>query len=281
MAKDLQAAALKAVVAEECSSDIDVVVHESIDSTNSWCLQQSRAGKSLPFACFAEEQTQGRGRRGKDWLMSRCSNIAMSVAWPFVVSYQQMQLLPLSIALAIVDTLESFGIEHVQIKWPNDVYVRDKKIAGILIETQPVKGKLEEEKHVAVVVGVGLNYDMSMLDKKMQQTLILTDINSEAESQSLEIKPERTKVASTLLQNIVVVCQNYQQASKYSLEKFRAQYDYCKEKNVEVILDNDDVLSGLAQGVNDNAELLVLIDGQQRAFNSAEVSVKAAKEAGA
>ena len=281
MAKDLQAAALKAVVAEECSSDIDVVVHESIDSTSSWCLQQSRAGKGLPFACFAEEQTQGRGRRGKDWLMSRCSNIAMSVAWPFVVSYQQMQLLPLSIALAIVDTLESFGIEHVQIKWPNDVYVRDKKIAGILIETQPVKSKLKEDKHVAVVVGVGLNYDMSMLDKKMQQTLILTDISSEAESQSLEIKPERTKVAATLLQNIVVVCQNYQQASKYSLEKFRAQYDYCKEKNVEVILDNDDVLSGLAQGVNDNAELLVLIDGQQRAFNSAEVSVQTAKETGA
>ncbi len=205
----------------------------------------------------------------------------MSVAWPFVVSYQQMQLLPLSIALAIVDTLESYGIEHVQIKWPNDVYVRDKKIAGILIETQPVKSKLKEDKHVAVVVGVGLNYDMSMLDKKMQQTLILTDISSEAESQSLEIKPERTKVAATLLQNIVVVCQNYQQASKYSLEKFRAQYDYCKEKNVEVILDNDDVLSGLAQGVNDNAELLVLIDGQQRAFNSAEVSVQTAKETGA
>lgn len=279
MAKYLQASVLKAAVAEDCGLNVDVVVHESIDSTNSWCLQQSKAGKSLPFVCFAEEQTQGRGRRGKDWLMSACSNIAMSVAWPFTVSYQQLHLLPLSVALAIAETLESCGMEHVQIKWPNDVFVRDKKIAGILIETQPVKSGSGEENCVAVVIGVGLNYDMSMLDeslldKIMQQRLVLTDISSEAESQLLEIKPERVVVASTLLQNVVAVCQDFQHASKNSLEKFRTRYDYCKEKNVEVILDNKDVLSGLAQGINDSAELLVLIDGQQQVFNSAEVSVK-------
>jgi BirA family biotin operon repressor/biotin-[acetyl-CoA-carboxylase] ligase len=279
MAKYLQADLLKAVIAEECSLNIDVVIHESIDSTSSWCLLQSKAGKNLPFVCFAEEQSQGRGRRGKDWLMTVCSNIAMSVAWPFTVSYQQLHLLPLSVAMAIAETLESFGMQHVQIKWPNDVYVRGKKIAGILIETQPMKSEPEQENRVAVVIGVGLNYDMSvpgkpLQDKITQQTLVLTDISSEAESQLLEMLPERAEVASVLLKNTVALCQDFQHVAKQNLEKFRTRYDYCKEKNVEVILDNKDVLSGLAQGINDSAELLVLIDGQQQVFNSAEVSVK-------
>lgn len=279
MAKYLQANLLKAVVAEECSLNIDVVIHESIDSTSSWCLLQSKAGKNLPFVCFAEEQSQGRGRRGKDWLMTVSSNIAMSVAWPFTVSYQQLHLLPLSVAMAIAETLESFGVQHVQIKWPNDVYVRGKKIAGILIETQPVESGPEEENRVAVVIGVGLNYDMSMpgkplQDKITQQTLVLTDISSEVESQLLEILPERAEVASALLKNTVALCQDFQHVAIQNLEKFRTRYDYCKEKNVEVILDNKDVLSGLAQGINDSAELLVLIDGQQQVFRSAEVSVK-------
>lgn len=275
MLEGLQADILKAAMVENSHVDIGVVVHEVIDSTSSWCLRQSKAGKSLPFACFAEQQTQGRGRRGKEWLMPACSNIALSIAWPFTLSYQQLHLLPLSVAIAIAELLEDFGIKHVQIKWPNDIYVRHKKIAGILIETQPVKSEQEGGRRVAVVIGIGLNYDMSGLDKKIQKALMPTDISYEAESQSLESKPERVKVASLLLQNIVDVCQNYQQVSKRCLNKFSEHYDYCKDKNVEVILDNEDILTGVAQGVNENAELLVLIDGQQHTFNSAEVSVRA------
>jgi BirA family biotin operon repressor/biotin-[acetyl-CoA-carboxylase] ligase len=281
MAKDLLADGVSTIIAEVpvVDADIDVVTLESVDSTNSWCLRRCEAGRALPFICFAQEQTSARGRRGKQWVMTARSDIAMSVAWPFTVSYQQLHLLPLSVAMAIAETLESFGMQHVQIKWPNDVYVRGKKIAGILIETQPVKSEPEEENRVAVVIGVGMNYDMSVLgkplqDKITQQTLVLTDISSEAESQLLEMLPERAEVASVLLKNTVALCQDFQHVAKQNLEKFSTRYDYCKEKNVEVILDNKDVLSGLAQGINDSAELLVLIDGQQQVFNSAEVSVK-------
>lgn len=69
--------------------------------------------------------------------------------------------------------------------------------------------------------------------------------------------------------------QGYLSEPERYLERFRTRYDYCNEKSVDVVLDNQQVLSGVAQGVNDNAELLVLIDGEQRVFNSAEVSVKA------
>ena len=290
MTEYLQADVLTAVVAKKNNVDMEVVVHESIDSTNSWCLQQCRSGKTLPFACFAENQTLGRGRRGKQWMMSAQSDIAMSLSWPFVLSHQQLHLLPLSIALAIVETLENLNLQHVQIKWPNDVYVQGKKIAGILIETQPVKehSSVEEvnkkqsmaEEKIAVVIGVGLNYDTSSLVSSLQDDQYrllaeLTDIEGEIKQQAIKQKTDRGMVASTLLQYVVAVCQSFQQDSDCFLEKFRTRYDFCKNKMVEVTLDNNETVSGIALGVNNGAELMVLVDGKERTFNSAEVSVKA------
>lgn len=278
--KQLQAELLEAAVAEISDLALDVVVHESIDSTNNWSLQQYKSGKVLPFACFAEEQTAGRGRRGKQWAMSAYTNIAMTLAWPFASSYQQLSLLPLSIAIAIAETLECLKLRQVQIKWPNDVYVQGKKIAGILVETQPIKvsqttSSCDETKHMAVMIGVGLNYDMSALRFDASQPVPdFTDICGQLQSQLIEVKPDRTDVASTLLQRVVDVCQNFECDSRRYLEKFRARYDFCKNKNVEIILDDQRVLTGIAQGVSDDAELLVLIEGRQQAFNSAEVSVK-------
>ena len=163
----------------------------------------------------------------------------------------------------------------MQIKWPNDVYVRGKKIAGILIETQPLKNGPKAERHVAAVIGVGVNYDMSALHNS--ELPAFTDIVDEVEMQATGYKPDRTVVASTLLKCIVDVCQNFQENSQQYLEKYRTQYDYCKAKDVEIILDNREVLSGIAQGVNEQAELVVMIDGEKRVFNSAEVSVRTAK----
>jgi len=285
MVEHLQADVLKANISETFNLELDVVVHTSIDSTSNWALQQCRAGKVLPFVCFAENQTSGKGRRGKQWLMSAYSNIAMSLSWPYVLSGQQLQLLPLTVALAVAKTLENLNLEHVQIKWPNDVYVRGKKIAGILIETRPIKQKLsdggsEDSSQTAVVIGVGLNYDMSSSgtitgSEGTQMLPDLTDIKHEIAGQEVEPQPGRKSVASLLLQNVVSACRGFQQDSVQNLEEFRTRYDYCKNKTVEIFPDNQDALTGVAQGVNDSAELLVLVDGKMRVFNSAEVSVKA------
>ena len=286
MTKDLRADRVSANIANESVAGIamDVTELETVDSTNSWCLRRCETGKALPFVCFAQEQTSGRGRRGKQWHMAACSNIAMSVAWPFATSDRSLPLLPLSIALAIAETLEALNLKQVQIKWPNDVYVKGVKIAGILIETQPVKNRQNnnDEKQLAVVIGIGLNYDMSLFDrtplnKLPDDSLMFTDICEQVISQEVPVKPTQGYVASLLQKKVVAVCQNYPRNLKQDLNKFRARYDYCKNKNVEIILDNKEALSGVAQGVNDRAELLVLIGGEQRIFNSAEVSVKPAE----
>lgn len=284
MLEQLQTKRLQAAVDEMSDVSMEVIVHESIDSTNNWSLQQCKSGKTLPFVCFAEAQVSGKGRRGKQWSMSAYSNVAMSLAWPFALWHHQLHLLPISIAIAIAETLENLNLQHVQIKWPNDIYVQGKKIAGILIETQSLKdghdiANLSDEKRMAVIIGIGLNYDMSAFKPdELALPPVFTDICDALASQSIERKPDRTYVALTLLQRVVAVCQNFQQDPKRYLETFRTRYDFCKNKNVEVILDNEQVQSGIAQGVSDDAELLVLVDGVQHVFNSAEVSVKSGPE---
>ncbi len=291
----LRGSGLEAVVEKKLGMKLDVIVHKSLDSTNSWSLRESKAGQVLPFACFAEQQTSGRGRRGKCWHMSANNNIAMSLAWPFMLSTQSLNLLPLSIALAIVEVLESLGLKQVQIKWPNDVYVQGKKIAGVLIETQAVKrtqvSDCDAAEYTAVVIGVGLNYQMHKAGQVMMdqaddnEVLVLTDIcqqlvrqklaQQKLARQKIAEKATRNGVASALLCGVINVCRNFSEESRGNLAKFRNSYDFCKQKKVKLILDDKEVLTGIAQGVSEQAELLVLIAGELRAFNSAEVSVQA------
>lgn len=281
----LRSDVLEKAVAETCGLKMALTVHKSIDSTNSWAMQQCKQDKAMPFACFAESQTMGKGRRGKCWYMPANSNIAMTVCWPFERSGLQLHLLPISIALAIVETLEGLNIGEVQIKWPNDVYVQEKKIAGILIEAQAIRGRLMDEKSInnsclkkdqlAVVIGVGLNFDMSTLNLGDAGILpAFTDIESEMVKQRVEHKVNREEVASALLQNVVSTCQYFQQNAEKNLQQFYARYDYCKDKVVDIRFDNGDILSGIARGVNENAELMVEINGKSRVFNSVDVSVK-------
>jgi len=279
----LQAEALKVLVASKMDLDLDVVVLQTIDSTNSWGLQQTKLGRVLPFVCFAEEQTSGKGRRGKHWHMPANSNVAMSLVWSFDCLFESQHLLPLAIAMALVDALEDLGLKQVQIKWPNDVYVQGKKIAGILIETRPIKNDSVtaatiDSKAVAVVIGLGLNFQMQQYEPVPgEEPLVFTDVCEQARLQNIVVQPDRNVIASAVLCNMISVCQHFEKVAYESLQRFRSNYDFCRQKKVDIVLDNNDVLSGVAQGVSDNAELLVLVEGEQLAFNSAEVSVRAGK----
>ena len=286
MVEVLRAAEIQAVVDEKNKIALDVSVHQCIDSTNSWSMAQSKQGRVLPFACFAEQQEQGRGRRGKQWLMKPHANIAMSVSWPFT-SVKSLSLLPLSVAIAITQVLEDFGLQQVQVKWPNDVYVQGAKIAGILIETTPVSVESEEASSLAVVIGIGLNFDMdekvlAQIKSQNQSSAEVTDIRRQFEAQRISMQPTREQVAAGLLSRVLQLCQDFERQAVSSLEHFRADYDFCMDKSIDLILDTDERLSGVGCGVSDSAELIVRLDGSDeiRHFSSAEVSVRAGMKAG-
>jgi len=266
---NLRAQAIEQYIRDTTGIELPVTVHAEVASTNDWAIDHCRGGGAAPFACFARSQTQGRGRRGKSWLMMPDASIAMSLCWVFD-SAVDANLLPLTIAMSIVRTLESAGLDRVAIKWPNDVFAADRKIAGILIDAIPRKQKHQK----AYIIGVGVNYDMSGMEQELSG-IPYTDICRETGTDDRPGDcPEMQTLAQQLLGNIMADCQRYATSSQQALASFRDDYDYCHMKQLEIRLDDGRCLSGESHGVNDKAELCVKVDDEIIHINSAEVSIR-------
>jgi len=259
-------------------SAIDIVVLERVFSTNDWAMQQCRQGRQLPFVCFAEQQTAGRGRRGKRWLGGRAANIMMTLVWPFALEHTTMQWLPLMFAMAVVRALETLGMDDIQVKWPNDVLVENKKIAGILLETSALaNGKR------AIVTGIGLNYDISALRNAipaaaMPVTDVCTMQNKHVHHRDVrlaKVVSSRNEVAAVLLESCINFCKNFPANRVAVRDEFLKQHDYCRGKLLDIMLADGTKLTGTGAGLDEQAALVVQIDHQQRVFHSAEVSVRA------
>ncbi|MDE7334766.1 MAG: biotin--[acetyl-CoA-carboxylase] ligase [Muribaculaceae bacterium] len=122
---------------------------DSCASTNSAIDRNAPHG----FALMAREQTAGRGQRGNSWEAEAGKNITLSlILRPVELPAARQFELSEAVALAVADTVESLGIDRVSVKWPNDIYVGDRKIAGILIENALGGTYISRS-----IVGIGLN----------------------------------------------------------------------------------------------------------------------------
>ena len=252
-------------IREALAGDCNIRLLQSVDSTNEWLLQKVRAGARLPLACFAEQQTRGRGRRGKVWLSPPGAGISMSLAWQFDVPVSEIGALSLVMGLAVIQALEKAGICNAQLKWPNDVLVDDKKIAGILIETANISGDT-----VTVVTGVGLNYRLPA-EPAEQPDQPWTDVVSQsADGAAIE----RSRLAGHLLQNCLMLCERYPQNRGRMVSRFMEKYDATGKQAVTVSLENGEQFHGTACGVTADGEIRILIEGKERLFNSAEISLR-------
>lgn len=124
---------------------------DSVGSTNTWTAQNAREIEA-PAVVTAREQSAGRGQRGNSWESEPGKNLTMTMLWrPADFKAREQFAISECVALGCVDALRSFGIEAM-VKWPNDVYVGDRKIAGILIEHSVAGMNIEHS-----ILGVGLN----------------------------------------------------------------------------------------------------------------------------
>lgn len=241
-----------------------ISVFESIDSTNDWCLQQCRENKTLPFACIADKQSKGKGRRGRRWVSASGASITMSFARRFDLASDQLGMLAIAMGIAVVDVLRSLGLKDVMLKWPNDVVVDNKKIAGILIETTMHNNQLN------VVVGLGVNYDMSA-GVSDGIDIAWTDIK-----QCLGQLPEggRNQLAGKLLLACLTMCERYQQDRRFVSTEFDSNYNAYINVPVNVLLGDDEIIEGVSLGITEQGELRVLVGSEERVFNSAEISLR-------
>lgn len=111
-------------------------------------------GKPLPFAILAAAQTAGRGRGGNVWVSTPTGNLYTSLAVPVPsVPLRLAGQYSFLAAIAVADTLAAFGVDGIQLKWPNDILVNSRKIAGILLESVPSHlGTVD-----TLIIGIGVN----------------------------------------------------------------------------------------------------------------------------
>jgi BirA family biotin operon repressor/biotin-[acetyl-CoA-carboxylase] ligase len=144
-----------------------LIVYEQLNSTQTSLAHTASSTGHLWRAIIAQQQTAGEGRQGRIW-QSTLGQVALSWRGWVSIPTESIGLISLAVALAIADTLTLFGIKNVQFKWPNDIYIQDKKLAGVLVTIC-----YKKENKFDLVLGIGLNRLHSSLP---EQAIALADI---------------------------------------------------------------------------------------------------------
>ncbi len=154
-----------------------LVAYDSIGSTNDEAKRLAREGAAAGTAVWALEQTKGRARRGRPWVSPR-GNLYLSLILRPQGAAERAAQLGFVAALAVGDALIPLlpNAATLEYKWPNDVLVNNRKIAGILLESEMVPG----EGLLFVVIGVGVNLVSSPRDTEYRATSLAEEGGSEA-----------------------------------------------------------------------------------------------------
>lgn len=245
---------------------LDIRLNAITGSTNT-DAQQAVAEKGTQWpdnfsVVLAEQQTAGRGRRGRNWISPYGANLYMSCAAALPVGAASLETLSLEVGISVAQVLESKGVQDVKVKWPNDIYVGGKKLAGILIE---VDGDLSSQCNV--VIGTGINFTAASLpEEDIGQPFTAVDQHTDA---------RREEVASALIERIYERLNQIVMGDSGSALSEWDRYDFLTGKPVTVFLGTLEI-EGQAEGLDERGNICVrLEDGSLRTFAGGEVSVRA------
>jgi len=238
----------------------------SIGSTNSALLERANPPPGKTEVLLAEYQTAGRGRRGRVWLAPAGGAICLSLSWTFRVIPEDLGALSLVIGVCAVRALRNLGLEGVSLKWPNDLLVGDRKLAGILIEL-----RAESTGPACVVIGVGLNVALgAALLKKIGDTgVAATDLAST----NLPLPSRNDLIAALVAASVRGLLTFEREGLKPFLPEWH-DADALRGRAINVS-GAEGYARGLARGVDVHGALLVETAQGVRRFISGDVTVRA------
>ncbi len=146
---------------------------ESVDSTNNYAMAMVKKGLATgDEAVFAMEQTSGKGRRGKSWQSEKGENIILTIMaeMQWLPVQQQFQV-SIAVALGCVAFFSKYIKESIKIKWPNDIFINDRKAGGVLIENV-IQGSLWQW----AIIGVGININQLVFDPEILNAVSLKQV---------------------------------------------------------------------------------------------------------
>lgn len=168
------------------------------DSTNVQARGSPPGKPGVARVWLAEHQTAGRGRRGRPWVSVFGQNVYLSLAWRFDLAMTELAGLSLAAGVVLAESLADLGSSTHCLKWPNDILVEQRKIAGILVE---VSG--EADGPATAIVGIGLNLRMPASSGEL-----IDQPWTDLESNGLQVS--RNVLAADLLDRLLRACQLYQ-----------------------------------------------------------------------
>ena len=235
-------------------------IHEQLDSTQDRARERLMQGHAGPAAVIADAQRAGRGQHGRRWLSPPGAAIYLTAVWPTARTPAQLAGLSLAVGLAIRRTLACWQID-ARLKWPNDVWLDQRKLAGVLIDvmTQPTGAQL--------LIGIGLNLQ---LPESATQDL---DQPWTELSHWLSPLPSRNLLIGRLLQQLQGVLCSFEAAGFAAFsEEWQAADGLCGQQIWW--RGSAGVERGHALGVDELGRLRVDINGQLRLLSAGEVSVR-------
>jgi BirA family biotin operon repressor/biotin-[acetyl-CoA-carboxylase] ligase len=234
-----------------------------VDSTNTYLFERASDHMGKRYAVFAEKQSSGRGRRGRQWISPFGRNIYLSLLVSFSGGMSALEGLSLAVGIAVEKAMGRLGIDGVGLKWPNDIYADGRKLAGILLE---VTG--EYNSHCQVVIGVGLNLSMSEGEaQEIDQPWV--DLSS------LRSGLSRNQVAGTLLDELLSMVDTFQKEGFAPWQQYWSERDIYHNKDVVISSPIRDV-EGVVKGVNRKGELMLRTDRGMEIITAGELSVRPA-----
>lgn len=235
-----------------------------MDSTNQYLNSKSLDGAASASLVLAEHQSKGQGRRGRIWVSPFGGNLYLSLLWRFQIGPARLGCLGLVIAVAIVRVLHRLGINDAGVKWPNDIYWQDKKLAGILLE---MRG--ESSGPSAVVIGIGINISMPV--NKIDSIDIIDQPWTDLES-IIKTKVERNHFSSLIIDELFKVINIFPDQQRELLDEWQSM-DVLKGQPIEVHFP-DKIIEGIALGINQDGALRMQSDGKEMICHSGEVSIR-------
>lgn len=247
----------------ECLSELapglNFLVEERVDSTNAVALRELQHHEP-PFIVLAESQSAGRGRRGRQWVSPYGENLYFSQVIRIDSAAMQLQALSLVVGLAVLRTLVAFGAANVALKWPNDLLVGGRKVAGILLE---LSGDPADVCHV--VMGIGVNVNMrSSAGIEQEWTSIALETGRQV---------DRNELAATLGRQLEEMLSQHR---KQGFAAFHAEWERhhaWQGREVRLINGVREIV-GSVLGVTGDGCLRLAIDGGEQAFNGGELSLR-------
>ncbi|WP_421683536.1 bifunctional biotin--[acetyl-CoA-carboxylase] ligase/biotin operon repressor BirA [Stutzerimonas urumqiensis] len=234
---------------------------ERLASTNDKARDLLQAGSRPPFVVTGEQQVSGRGRRGRSWLSPYGENLYFSLAWSLDEGARQLPGLSLSVGLAVLEALRELGMPNAGLKWPNDVLVGERKIAGILTEAF---GDLADR--CTVIIGIGINVNMMHGSDELTQPWT---------SARLELGHlvDRNQVAISLARKLSSYLAVHCHCGFAALRHEWEDKSLWQGKDAAISSSGRHVV-GRVLGVDDAGALRLLVDGAERRYSGGELSLR-------